>query len=289
MNVYPLVFRIGSFDVTGFGIMMMFAFLVAGWIGGLELRRYRLNENYAGDIVVAAVIGGIVGAKLWYVVLTRDMGALLSRGGLVWYGGFLGGVVAVLINGWRLKVPARWTMQLTGPALAAAYAVGRIGCLVVGDDYGGPSSLPWAMKFPEGLPPSTVANLQRFGVRVPEGLDPSTVLAVHPTQVYETLLMTLAFAWLWSIRRKPGGTGWLFGVYLMLAGTERFLVEILRAKDDRFLGPLTVAQVASILVVAAGALVYASLRGAKGEVDPGEYLRRTEHGGRTTRPAGRKS
>lgn len=281
MNVYPLVFRIGSFEVTGFGIMMMFAFLVAGWIGGLELKRYRLNENYAGDMVVAAVIGGIIGAKLWYVVLTRDMGALLSRGGLVWYGGFLGGVAAVLLNGWRLGVPARWTMQVTGPALAAAYAVGRIGCLVVGDDYGGPSSLPWAMKFPEGLPPSTVANLQRFGVRVPEGLDPSTVLAVHPTQVYETLLMTLAFAFLWAIRRKPGGTGWLFGVYLMLAGTERFLVEVLRAKDDRFLGAFTVAQVTSILVVVAGALVYTTLRTA-GEVDPGAYLQATGNAGQET-------
>jgi len=272
MNVYPLVFRIGSFEVTGFGIMMMFAFLVAGWIMGLELRRYRLNENYAGDMVVAAVIGGIVGAKLWYVVLTQDLGALLSRGGLVWYGGFLGGVLAVLLNGWRLGVPARWTMQLTGPALAASYAVGRIGCLLVGDDYGGPSSLPWAMKFPQGLPPSTVASLQHFGVRVPEGLDPSTVLAVHPTQVYETLMMTLAFAFLWSIRRRKGGTGWLFGAYLVLAGTERFLVEILRAKDDRFLGPFTVAQLTSILVVVAGAVVYSTLRQAA-EVDPGPYLR----------------
>lgn len=288
MNVYPLVFRIGSFEITGFGIMMMLAFLVAGWIGGLELRRHRFNENYAGDIVVAAVIGGIIGAKLWYVVLTRDPSALLSRGGLVWYGGFLGGVLAVLLNGWRLGVPARWTMQLTGPALAAAYAVGRIGCLVVGDDYGGPSSLPWAMKFPEGLPPSTVANLQRFGVRVPEGLDPSTVLAVHPTQVYETLLMTLAFAFLWSIRRRSGGTGWLFGVYLMLAGAERFLVEFLRAKDDRFLGPFTVAQVTSILVVAAGALVYTTLRNA-GEVNPGAYLRATAPDARGTNKPGRSS
>ena len=271
MNVYPLVIRIGTFELTGFGIMMMFAFLVAGWVIGLELKRQRLNENYAGDMVVAAVIGGIIGAKLWYVALTGDPGALLSRGGLVWYGGFFGGVIAVLLNGWRLKVPARWTMQVVGPALAASYPVGRIGCLLVGDDYGGPSSLPWAMKFPEGLPPSTVANLQQFGVKVPEGLSPQTVLAVHPTQVYETLIMTAVFAYMWSIRRKPLGTGWLFGVYLMFAGLERFLVEILRAKDDRFLGPLTIAQVTSILVFIAGAVVFAKLKDA-GQVAPGDYL-----------------
>ena len=86
-------------------------------------------------------------------------------------------------------------MQVVGPALAAAYAVGRVGCFLVGDDYGGPSTLPWAMKFPEGLPPSTVASLQEFGVRVPDGLDPDTVLAVHPTQIYETLIMLAVFAY----------------------------------------------------------------------------------------------
>jgi phosphatidylglycerol:prolipoprotein diacylglycerol transferase len=274
MNVYPFVIRIGSFEVTGFGLMMMFAFLVAGWVVSLELRRRSLNENYAGDMVVAAVIGGIIGAKLWYVALTQDMGALFSRGGLVWYGGFFGGVIAVLLNGWRLKVPARWTMQLVGPALAGSYAVGRIGCLLVGDDYGGPSSLPWAMKFPKGLPPSTVASLQRFGVKVPEGLDPSTVLAVHPTQVYETAIMTLVFGYMWSIRRKPYGTGWLFGVYLMFAGAERFFVEILRAKDDRFIGPLTIAQVTSVLVAVAGAVILTRLKDTA-ELAPGPYLQRT--------------
>jgi phosphatidylglycerol:prolipoprotein diacylglycerol transferase len=273
MTIYPFTIHIGSFAITGFGLMMMFAFLVAGWIMRVELHERGLNEAYSGDMVVAAVVGGIIGAKLWYVALTRDPGALFTRGGLVWYGGFLGGVMAVLLTGLRHRVPARWTMQLVGPALAASYAVGRVGCLLVGDDYGGPSTLPWAMKFPEGLPPSTVASLQEFGVRVPAGLDPSTVLAVHPTQIYETVIMLAVFAWLWSRRRAPGGTGWLFGAYLMCAGAERFLVEILRAKDDRLVGPFTLAQVMSVAVVAAGAVVYARLKPA-GAVEPGEYLGR---------------
>ena len=75
-------------------------------------------------MVAAAVIGGIIGAKLWYVALTRDPAPLFSRGGLVWYGGFIGGTLAVILNGWRLRVPLRWTMQLVAPALAAAYALG---------------------------------------------------------------------------------------------------------------------------------------------------------------------
>ena len=89
-----------------------------------------------------------------------------------------------------------------------------------------------------------------------------------------TLIMLAVFAWLWSRRNAPGGTGWIFGAYLMFAGAERFLVEILRAKDDRLVGPLTIAQVTSIGVMVAGAIVYAKLKPAA-VVEPGEYLART--------------
>ena len=271
MPVYPFNIQLGPLQVTGYGIMMMVGFLVGGWLIALELERRRLNRDYASDIVFAALIGGVVGAKLWYVVLTKDPGALFSRGGLVWYGGFLGGVVAVLANGWRLGVPARWTIQITAPALAAAYAIGRVGCFLVGDDYGGPTDLPWGVAFPQGLPPSTAGNLAAFGVKVPAGVDPSTVLAVHPTQLYETLLMFLAFTVLWKLRLKDWGTGTLLGVYLMMAGVERFFVEILRAKDDRFFAGFTAAQLTSVAILVAGVMLFTRLRGA-GQVSPGEYL-----------------
>ncbi|MGH7517386.1 MAG: prolipoprotein diacylglyceryl transferase [Gemmatimonadales bacterium] len=272
MTIHPLILRLGSFEITGYGIMMMVAFLAGGWLVGLELRRRGLREEYATDMVAAAVIGGIVGAKLWYVALTQDLGSLLSRGGLVWYGGFIGGALAVLLNGWRLRVPARWTMQLGAPALAAAYALGRVGCFLVNDDYGRPTDLPWGMKFPEGLPPSTAANLQaQFGVPIPPGVEPGTVLAVHPTQLYETAIMLAAFAVIWRLRTRPAATGWLFGVYLVCAGAERFLVEFVRAKDDRFLGPFTLAQLTSVVLVLIGATLLARWnRGS--ELPPGPYL-----------------
>jgi phosphatidylglycerol:prolipoprotein diacylglycerol transferase len=259
MPIYPLAFKVGPLEVTGYGIMMMVAFLMGGWLIALELRRRALTEEYAADMVAAAVIGGIIGAKLWYVALTRDPGALFSRGGLVWYGGFIGGTAAVVLNGWRLRVPLRWTMQLVAPALAAAYALGRVGCFLVNDDYGRPTNLPWAVRFPRGLPPSTAGNLEHlFGVAVPPGTDPSTVLAVHPTQLYETAIMLAAFAILWRLRLNDRPIGWLFGVYLVFAGAERFLIEILRAKDDRFLGPFTLAQLTSVILVFIGtALVMA--------------------------------
>ena len=253
MTIYPFIIHAGPLEITGYGLMLMVAFLMGGWLIARQLRENKLKEDYAADIVAAAVIGGIIGAKLWYVALTRDPGALFSRGGLVWYGGFIGGALAVILNSWRLGVPLRWTMQLAAPALAAAYGLGRVGCFLVNDDYGRPSNLPWAVKFPEGLPPSTAGNMHHlFGVPVPAGIDPSTVLAVHPTQLYEVAAMLIAFAVLWSLRRKGQPIGWLFGLYLVFAGIERFLVEIVRAKDDRFLGPFTLAQLTSVIVLAAG-------------------------------------
>lgn len=272
MTVYPFILHLGRFEITGYGLMMMVGFLVASWLVQLELRRRGLREEYASDATLAAVIGGIIGAKLWYVALTADPAALFSRGGLVWYGGFAGGALAVWINGLRLRVPTAWTAQLVAPALAAAYALGRIGCFLVNDDYGRPTTLPWGMKFPQGMPPSTVANLRdQFGVALPTDLDPSTVLAVHPTQLYEAILMLGAFAVLWAWRTRSKGTGWLFGLYLVFAGTERFIIEVLRAKDDRFLGPFTIAQLVSVVLVAIGLTVMSKLATAK-NVDPGPYL-----------------
>ena len=256
MTIYPFIVHLGPLEVTGYGLMLMVAFLMGGWLIARQLRENQLREDYAADIVAAAVIGGIIGAKLWYVALTQDPSALFSRGGLVWYGGFFGGALAVILNGWRLGVPLRWTMQLTAPALAAAYALGRVGCFLVNDDYGRPTALPWGVKFPQGLPPSTAGNLhQLFGVPVPQGIDPSTVMAVHPTQLYEVAAMLIAFAILWSLRKRGQPVGWLFGLYLIFAGIERFLVEIVRAKDDRFLGPFTIAQLTSVILVAIGLLL----------------------------------
>jgi phosphatidylglycerol:prolipoprotein diacylglycerol transferase len=270
INAYPLEFHLGPLLVTGFGIVMMLTFLMGGWILDRELRRLQFNTEYAGDMIFAAVIGGIVGAKLWYVVLNG--GSLFDRSGLVWYGGFFGGTLAVILNGWRRRVPVRWTAQLVAPVLAGGYALGRVGCFVVGDDYGGPTSLPWGVKFPMGSPPSTAENLRLFHVQVADSIAPNTVLAVHPTQLYEVLIMLIVFAVLWRWRTSPRGTGWLFGAYLVLAGIERFFVEILRAKDDRLIGAFTVAQVASIAIVLVG-MTLVTHWSPTPTIDPGPWLR----------------
>ena len=269
INAYPLEFHIGKFPITGFGIVMMLTFLMGGWILDRELRRLRFNTEYAGDMIFAAVIGGIIGAKLWFVVLNG--GSLFDRSGLVWYGGFFGGTLAVILNGWRRRVPVRWTAQLVAPVLAGGYALGRVGCFLVGDDYGGPTSLPWGVRFPMGSPPSTAENLRLFHVQVPDSVAADTVMAVHPTQLYEVLIMLVVFALLWRWRTKARGTGWLFGAYLIFAGIERFFIEILRAKDDRLFGTFTVAQVASITIILVGTALVARLSPMP-VIDPGSWL-----------------
>jgi len=253
MTVYPFILRLGPLELTGYGLMMMVAFLMAGWAIQLDLRRRGLDEEFAADIVIAGVVGGLVGAKIWYVVLTGEWDALLRRGGFVWYGGFLGATAAILLNGWRRRVPWRFTVDICAAPLALGYALGRVGCFLVNDDYGIPSSLPWAMKFPQGLPPTTVANLTAMGVTFPPGTDALQIVAVHPTQIYETVLMFLAFWWMWRRRDHGHATGWMLGCYLVLGGLERFLIEFLRAKDDRLLGAFTVAQATSVALVAVGA------------------------------------
>jgi phosphatidylglycerol:prolipoprotein diacylglycerol transferase len=252
MTVYPFSFNIGPLEITGFGLLVMAGFMMAGWVMAHDLRGRGYNDQYAWDIVVAAVIGGILGAKVYYWALHPSWHTLFSRSGMVWYGGLIGGAAAVIFNGWRLKVPLRLTFNVATPGLAVGYALGRVGCFLVQDDYGLPTSLPWGMKFPEGLPPSTAANLAHWGIELPPDVSPFEVLAVHPTQLYETAAMLIVFAILWRLRHSPRAMGWLFGLYLVLYGAERFLVEFIRAKDDRFLGGFTLAQLVSFAAVALG-------------------------------------
>ena len=259
MTVYPFALHIGPLELTGYGLMMMVAFLMAGWAIQLDLRARSMDEDYAADIVIAGVIGGLVGAKLWYVMLTQDVGMLFTRGGFVWYGGFLGATGAILLNGWRRRVPARFTAEICAAPLALGYALGRVGCFLVNDDYGIPSSLPWAMKFPNGLPPTTVVNLQQMGVHFPMNTDPMQLMAVHPTEIYETGAMLFVFWLLWRRREHAHAIGWLWALYMVLAGAERFLVEIVRAKDDRlrWLAPFSLAQATSVLImIVGGVLLY---------------------------------
>jgi phosphatidylglycerol---prolipoprotein diacylglyceryl transferase len=256
MTVYPLLIHVGRFTLTGYGIMMMLGFLVSGWIYARELQRRSLDPAIAWDTVVLAVVGGLAGSKIYFAISVGRIGAVFTRGGLVWYGGLAGGTAAVLAYMWLKKLPVRVLLDAVSPSLVVGYLLGRVGCFTVNDDYGLPSRLPWAMAFPNGSPPTTARILsQQFHATIPAGVRPDQVLTVHPTQLYEIALSFLVFWLLWRWREHRHAAGWLFGLYLVLSSAERIIVEIFRAKDDRILGGVTVAQLLSLALVVLGALL----------------------------------
>ena len=261
----PFAFDLGPLQFTGFGLAVLLAFGIAQIVAQRELaRRGHVAESEATpDVVLAALLGTLVGAKVYFVVLTGDVGALLSRGGFVFWGGFIGSVVFCWIAIRHKKLSFVRYADVAGIAIAAGYSVGRSGCWAVGDDYGLPWNGPLATMFPNGAPPSTARNMtEMFGVSLP-GVAPETVVAVHPTQLYETALGFLMFLVLWRLRDHKHAEGWLFGVYCVLAGAERFVIEFVRAKDDKFFGPLTTAQMISLAIAAVGVVVMMTRRGRK--------------------------
>ena len=255
--MFPTLLRIGSFEITTFGLMMFLAFVAAGWILTRQFRRYGLSDEIASTMVMAAALGGIVGAKIYYAILYHSWRDLFARAGLVWYGGLIGGALACTYVVMRNRASWLVVADAAAPALAVGYALGRIGCFLVGDDYGAPTNGWWGVAFPKGSPPTTAYSLRNFGVRVSPSSPDDTLLRVHPTQIYESLAAFAMFAILMGLVNRPHRKGQPFALFCIMMGIERFLVEIVRAKDDRFLGPFTVAQLISVVLIIAGIVLFA--------------------------------
>jgi phosphatidylglycerol---prolipoprotein diacylglyceryl transferase len=264
--LYPNLFTIGDFAITSFGLMMFLSFLTAAWVTGGQLRRYGLPKELAWDMLAWCALGGILGAKLYYLalhwqaLLANPVAEVLSRGGLVWYGGLIGGVIAYYLQVRARKLPVATMYDATAPALALAYVVGRFGCFLVGDDYGRYTDGPLGIAFPQGAPPSTAGILRSMGETVPAHIADATVVAVHPTQLYEMVLAGIMFVILWKLGTKAWlRAGQLFAAYMVLYGIERFGIEFVRAKSDRlFIAGvgLSTSQVASVLLAALGAFLW---------------------------------
>jgi phosphatidylglycerol:prolipoprotein diacylglycerol transferase len=232
--VYPVLFRIGTFEITSFGVLVALGALVGLWVYGRELTRSGLPQS-AADAALAGVIGGLVGAMLLWSIEHAGQEPILSlvfsRGGMSWLGGVVGGVGTALVFLRRARINLMAGVAAATPALAIGHAIGRIGCFLVGDDYGRPTDLPWGVAFPEGLPPTTVP--------------------VHPTQLYEAAALAILAVLLIRWRRNGVADYIVLGRYLAIAGAIRFAIEFVRV-NERVAGPLTLAHLISLALVVAG-------------------------------------
>jgi len=242
--------------IKTFGLLFALAFLACGLVVGRRLRELGKPADWTYEMAFAALVGGIVGARAYWIVQNYDevqddlLGSLFSGSGLVWYGGLIGGAIGVVLWARMRGMLGLRLLDLGAPGLALGYAIGRAGCQVSGDgDYGDSSSLPWAMPYPDGTVPTTQD--------------------VHPTPIYESVAMGLVALWLWR-RRDAYRPGVLFAFYLVLAGLERFLVEFIRRNDLTSLG-VTVPALESLGLAVAGAvwLLLASRRGGLAPGAPG--------------------
>ncbi len=235
----PILFQFGPLTIYSFGVFMALAALAAAWVVQAELKRNGYNPELASTMVFAAAIGGLVGARILFIVedwsnfLRSPWDYIFTGAGFTWYGGFLGGVLGVTWVVRKNNIPWLKAADIAAPALAIAYGVGRLGCHVAGDgDWGTVTNVPWGVAYTNAIigwvDPST-------GIPYPPGV------RVHPTPIYEFLESVLIFGILWVLRKKEYAPGTLFWLYLALSGLARLAVEFWRLNPVVGLG-LTEAQ-----------------------------------------------
>jgi len=241
-SMIPDIADFTGLPVHWFGVFLAAAFWAAGWIAGREFERKGLDPDVASSSLVWAIVGGLVGARLWLVLsdpvqLVRDpVGTIFTGSGWVFYGGLVGGAMAVTLLFKRRGVPWLRGADAVAPGIVLAQAIGRIGCQVSGDgDWGVVTTVPWAMRYPYAIGGWPYAD----GIRV------------HPTPLYECAAYLAIFAFLWHRRERESRDGAVFGWYLILASGARFLVEFVRTNSVVALG-LTAAQLTSLGLVVVG-------------------------------------
>ena len=236
--MYPVIARIGTFEITSFGLLVGIAALTGLGLFSREGQRSGLSDA-AVNAAVGGVLGGLFGAKLLWTIEfagTAPLASLFfSRGGLSWFGGLLGGVGTGVWMLRRSRVPIMRAVAAATPALAVGHAIGRVGCFLVGDDYGRPTALPWGVAFPLGLPP--------------------TEIRVHPTQLYEAALLLPLAALLIRCRRRGWTDRKVVALYLVLAGAIRFGLEFLRVNQP-VVGSFTLAQLIAAALIAVGVMLF---------------------------------
>lgn len=245
----PILFELGPLTIYSFGTMMALAALTAAWVVHGELKRYGYNPELASTMIFAAAIGGLVGARILFILgdwsnfLRSPLDYIFTGAGFTWYGGVIGGAIALTWLVRRHKIPWLQAADISGLALAISYGVGRIGCHVAGDgDWGTVTEMPWGVAYTKAII-GWVHPLT--GIPYPPGV------TVHPTPIYEFIQSLIIFGILWPLRKKSYPDGTMFWLYLVFSSLARFSVEFWRVNPVVGLG-MTEAQWFSLVLGAAG-------------------------------------
>jgi len=242
--MWPIVYDFGIIQILGFefhlaiysyGLMLVVAFYTCYALLFKEMKRLNYNENIASDIVTSAALGGIIGSKIYYLIENIDRviidpyGMIFSGAGLVFLGGLMGGTIGVTIVLKKNRLPWLQFADIIAPLLIIGYSIGRIGCFLVGDDYGLPTKSIIGISFEKGAPPTTYESLAyNYPWLDISNWNPGDIITVYPTQIIESILGFGIFIFLWNKREDITTQGSLFFIYLIIAGMERFFIEFIR-------------------------------------------------------------
>ncbi len=290
--MYPWI-DLYFFKIPSFGLMVASAFLICHHYLKKEFKKNNLSEKIIDDIIFYAVISAILGSKIYFIIETQSFGLLFSNiknifyslitlnipnliselqsmgSGLVFNGGLICAIILIAFYVKRHKLDFLELADIITPFILLGHGIGRIGCLLVGDDYGIPSNLPWAIALPNGLPVTSIETfmthfsffgytreyLQQFLVE-----NSDNIISVHPTQIYEMLLY---FSFFYLIMKYKNSInffkGSIFSIYLITGGLSRFVVEFLRT-NERYMFNLSSAQYVSLFMIFAGLTLFYFLR-----------------------------
>ena len=255
----PRLFQFGPFTVYGYGLMLALGFIAGSYLLVQEFKRRTIDPNIANNITLIALIAGVAGSKIlflienWSSFVLDPFGMAFNPGGLTFYGGFILAALSIYIYGRKKGIPFFIIGDAIAPGMMLGYGIARLGCHLAGDgDYGFPTTLPWGTDYSKGTYPPSVAfkNFPEITGRFPGGIVPDTI-PCHPTPVYEFILCACMCWFLWRIRKKIAPAGKLFMIYLVLAGIERFAIEFLRPNPRIVLG-LSEAQIIAFILMAIG-------------------------------------